>query len=136
MSKLSGAMWHHIPNPSLLPKWIPVDTRVSEGYLSIESLCSLSTQSIWRNIRSDSSPNIASLLLSQMEKHSHYKKSVNIKYSSFKDMRIWFLIFQILESLKSQVALYLLNAKLVTVQSSFKFARPHSSCSQSSGLPT
>lgn len=54
MSKLSGAMWHHIPNPSVCPKWIPVDTCVSEGNLYIKSLCSLSTQSIWRNIRSDS----------------------------------------------------------------------------------
>lgn len=57
MSKLSGAMWHHIPSPSARPGWIPVDTHVSEGNLYIKSLSSLSTQSIWRKIRSDSQPN-------------------------------------------------------------------------------
>lgn len=77
MSKLSGAMWHHVPKPSTFPKWIPVDTRVSEGNLYIKSLCSLSTQSIWRNIRSDSYPN----------KHPFLTSKPNGKTSSLRDIR-------------------------------------------------
>lgn len=80
MSKLSGAMWHHVPKPSMFPKWIPVDTHVSEGNLYIKSLCSLSTQSIWRNIKSDSYPNKRPFLTSKPnEKHSPYKTLKQIK---------------------------------------------------------
>lgn len=47
-----------------------------------------------------------------MEKHSHFKELVKIKYSSFRDTPTWVLIFQILESFKSQVAVYLLSTEL------------------------
>lgn len=77
MSKLSGAMWHHVPKPSMFPKWIPVDTHVSEGNLYIKSLCSLSTQSIWRNIRSDSYPN----------KHPSLTSEPNGKTFSLQDIK-------------------------------------------------
>lgn len=80
--------------------------------------------------------NMASLLLSQMEKDSYYKELAKIKIQFLQ--RCMNLIFNFPKSkkFKSQVAVYLANAKLVTVQSFLEFARSHSSRSQSRGLPT
>lgn len=131
MSKLSGAMWNHIPNPSMFPKWIPVDMRVSEGNLSIISLCSLPTQSVWRKIRSDSQPNKHPFLTFKPNRKtfSLHEISEDKTAAPSKVRGICSLVFQILESLESQVAVYLLNTQLVTVQPSLQSARPHSSCS-------
>lgn len=80
MSKLSGAIWHHGPNPSLLCKRIAPDRHISDGNLCAASPCSyLHSGSGEISEVTQNQTNIAASLLSQMEKDFHYQELVGEK---------------------------------------------------------